>query len=105
MAWHDDIDLEQWTGKADPNASWCVEAAATVIEDACHRKFGVDDEPVPASIRLATAILAARLLERRNSATPLTSMQVDDVRLGYSTGLDEDVANLIKPFILKWWVA
>ena len=108
MAWHDDIDLGQWTDKADPNATWCVEAAAAVIEDVCNRTFGVDDEPVPAAIRLATAMLAARLLARRHTPEgPLNSQQVDDVRLGYSggTGLDDDVARLIKPYILTWWVA
>ena len=104
MAWSDDIGLEQWTGKTDPNAAWCVEAAASAIENACNRKFGVDDEPVPAAIRLATAMLAARLLERRHNPEPLSSKQVDDVRLGFS-GADADVAELIAPFILTWWVA
>lgn len=106
MAWHDDIDLEQWTGKTDPNGSWCLGAAAAAIEGACNRKFGVDNEPVPTAIQLATAMLAARLLERRhNPEGPLTSKQVDDVRVGFS-GADADVASLIEPYIVTtWWVA
>lgn len=59
---------------------------------------------VPSAIRVATAITAARLYDRRqNVAGAITDQRIDDVEYKYAvTALDPDVENIVRPFRKLW---
>jgi hypothetical protein len=63
---------------------------------------------VPTAIKLAALVQAGRLYQRRdNTAGPLNSQEIDDIRLGWSVaqGLDPDVAASVSRYRRLWAVA
>lgn len=68
-------------------------------------KFGWPGGTVPAAVKLATQIQAARLFKRKDSPFGVAGAVEFGSELRLLNEVDRDAQNLLRPYKREWWVA